>query len=245
MFGAILDPLITILFPEACLSCRGPVEKYSDGFACSACWDLTRLFGEIRSLCHKCGALLNTIAPEASSVCGECAGYDFDSAAALGAYEYAISASVIGLKSSPRISGRIRQLVFGAVRAGKIPEFDVIIPVPLSAKRMNERGFNQAEMIGGVLKDASSRPVDRYSLKRKIHTPMHRAGMDRKAREITVENAFEIVRPKLIEGKKVLLADDVLTTGATASNCAKVLKKHGASSVSVFTLARAVKSINN
>ncbi len=69
---------------------------------------------------------------------------------------------------------------------------------------------------------------------------MHRIGMDKKARELTVKNAFEITRPKLIEGKNVLLVDDVFTSGATASSCAKVLKKNGAVGVQVFTLARAV-----
>jgi predicted amidophosphoribosyltransferase len=64
--------------------------------------------------------------------------------------------------------------------------------------------------------------------------------MDKKARELTVRNAFEVVRPKLINGKNIVLVDDVFTSGATASYCAKVLKKNGASRVNVFTLARAV-----
>ena len=64
--------------------------------------------------------------------------------------------------------------------------------------------------------------------------------MDQKARELSVRNAFEVKRPKLIAGKNVLLVDDVLTSGATASDAAKVLKKAGAARVYVFTLARAV-----
>jgi predicted amidophosphoribosyltransferase len=66
--------------------------------------------------------------------------------------------------------------------------------------------------------------------------------MDQRARELTVVNAFEVVRPKLIDGKKVLLVDDVFTSGSTASSCARVLKKKGAAEVNVFTLARAVMS---
>jgi predicted amidophosphoribosyltransferase len=64
--------------------------------------------------------------------------------------------------------------------------------------------------------------------------------MDQRARELTVEKAFEITRPKLIDGTSVILVDDVLTSGSTASACAKVLKKHGARRVEVFTVARAV-----
>jgi predicted amidophosphoribosyltransferase len=67
---------------------------------------------------------------------------------------------------------------------------------------------------------------------------MHRVGMDAKARALSVKNAFEIKRPKCIAGEKVLLIDDVFTSGATVSNCAKTLKENGASEVYVFTVAR-------
>ena len=64
--------------------------------------------------------------------------------------------------------------------------------------------------------------------------------MDKKARDLTVKNAFEVGRPKLIKGANVLLIDDVFTSGATASQCARVLKKNGSAKVNVLTLARAV-----
>ena len=73
---------------------------------------------------------------------------------------------------------------------------------------------------------------------RTIHTPMHRAGMDAKGRALTVEKAFAVTRPKLIAGKNILLVDDVLTSGATISACAKILKKNGARKVFVLTVAR-------
>ena len=117
---------------------------------------------------------------------------------------------------------------------------DVIIPIPLSKKRKLERGFNQAEIIAAEIARASGIPIDAASLVRKLHTPIHRIGMDKKARELTVKNAFEVVRPRLIDGRNILLVDDVFTSGATASYCAKVLKKNGAKQVNVFTLARAV-----
>jgi predicted amidophosphoribosyltransferase len=64
--------------------------------------------------------------------------------------------------------------------------------------------------------------------------------MDRRARELTVENAFEVTRPNFIKGEKILLIDDVFTSGATGSYCAKALKKKGADRVYVLTLARAI-----
>ena len=75
---------------------------------------------------------------------------------------------------------------------------------------------------------------------RRMRPPMHRVAMDKKAREMTVTNAFEVVRPKLIEGRSILLVDDIFTSGATVSYCAKALKKKGAAIVKVFTLARAL-----
>ncbi|HET9129668.1 MAG TPA: phosphoribosyltransferase family protein [Terriglobia bacterium] len=116
---------------------------------------------------------------------------------------------------------------------------DLILPVPLSARRRAERGFNQAEFIARRVASILHKPVDIRSLSRKTHTPMHRASMDKKAREQSVKNAFEVIRPKLIEGKAILLVDDIFTSGATVSNCAKSLKKAGAKRVDIFTLARA------
>ena len=117
---------------------------------------------------------------------------------------------------------------------------DLIIPIPLSKRRKLERGFNQAEIIAAEIARTTGIPVDALSLARKLHTRIHRVGMDQKARELTVKNAFEVLRPKLIQGRNILLVDDVFTSGATSSYCAKVLKKNGAGKVNVFTLARAV-----
>jgi ComF family protein len=119
----------------------------------------------------------------------------------------------------------------------------LIIPVPLSKRRRFERGFNQAAMLGRILSRASTIPMDEFSLVRKIHTQKHRAAMDSKKREITVRKAFEVKRPKMIDGQHILLVDDILTSGATASYCAKALKKNGAASVNVLTLARAVATL--
>jgi predicted amidophosphoribosyltransferase len=75
---------------------------------------------------------------------------------------------------------------------------------------------------------------------RTSHTPIHRAAMDRKARAATVERSFEVKIPRLVTGRNIILVDDVLTSGSTASACASVLKKNGAARVDVITLARAV-----
>lgn len=103
---------------------------------------------------------------------------------------------------------------------------------------MLERGFNQAQVLAEFISKQTGIPLDEQSLIRKLDTPMHRAAMDEKARAISVKNVFEAARPKLISGKRVLLIDDVFTSGATVSSCAQELKRNGAEKVYVFTLAR-------
>ena len=135
---------------------------------------------------------------------------------------------------------RPRSIIEAALGRADLTHIDRIVPVPLAKERQIERGFNQAEIIGAIASRIARIPLDHLSLARSLHTPIHRIGMDQRARELTVQNAFEVVRPKLIKGRAILLVDDVLTSGATASYCAKALKKNGASRVDVFTLARAV-----
>ena len=86
-----------------------------------------------------------------------------------------------------------------------------------------------------------SLPVDEVSLVRTEHTERHRVGMDAKDRKKTVNEAFAVTYPALVSGETVLLVDDVFTTGATVSSCAKALLEAGASKVFVLTIARAVR----
>ena len=114
----------------------------------------------------------------------------------------------------------------------------MIIPVPLSKKRLLERGYNQAAVLSKILARQTKINLDEQSLVRRLDTPMHRVGMDEKARIKSVKDAFEVKRPKLIAGKTIVLVDDVFTSGATVSNCAETLKRSGAKAVFVLTLAK-------
>ena len=116
---------------------------------------------------------------------------------------------------------------------------DLIVPVPLHADRERERRFNQAVVIARELARLSCLPLDEHSVVRRLHTERHRAGMDAKARRQSVADAFTVRHRDLIVGKRVLLVDDVFTTGATASACAKALIEIGAGAVFVLTIARA------
>lgn len=240
MLDTLSQSVLSIIYPQDCTACGGLVESHSDGVACSDCWTETRIFNGSETLCTKCGAFLFHSGSSASTaLCRKCDDLHFDRALAVGIYEHALSASIIRLKRSPYIAKRVRRLLDEALMRVPTDESTLIIPIPLSRKRRQERGFNQAEVVARSLARVSGLRIDGNSLVRKVHTPMHRAGMDKKARAMTVKNAFEVVRPKLIKGRSILLIDDVFTSGETASMCAKVLKKNGAATVNVLTIARA------
>jgi ComF family protein len=240
MLTTLSRSILTIAFPQACGICQGEVESHSDGIVCSECWNATRLFEGKETLCIKCGAFLFERPSSRHMRCRKCDEHLYDFAYSVGVYEKALSTSVLRLKRVPHLAGRLGELT--TKRLDQIPVFNtsVVIPVPLSERRRRERGFNQASIVANVVARHIGVPMDEISLIRKVHTPLHRAGMDRKARATTVKNAFEVVRPKLTVRQHVLLVDDVLTSGETVSMCAKVLKKNGAATVNVFTIARAL-----
>lgn len=240
MFKELQNSLLSIIYPQECRVCFSQVENADDGISCIKCWNETRIFRGDEMLCDKCGAFFGDKAAPVAVFCHKCDDHFYDKAAAVGVYEMAMSATVLTLKEQPVIPKRLRELIPAAIECNGFFNTDVIIPIPLSKQRRLERGFNQAEVIAKEISRATRIPVDKASLARKLQTPIHRVGMDKRARELTVQNAFEVLRPKLIAGKKILLVDDVFTSGATASYCAKALKKNGAVEVNMFTLARAV-----
>jgi ComF family protein len=127
----------------------------------------------------------------------------------------------------------------GALIGSAIPRdqaFEVIVPVPLYWRRRLERGFNQSELLArAVAKRYGLRPVN--ALRRKRATAAQ-AGLSNSKRRLNVAGAFVVPRPETVAGRRVLLIDDVLTTGATLSACGAALKRAGARYVAVLTLAR-------
>jgi ComF family protein len=217
------------------------VENRPDGVACAGCWQNTRIFTGAETLCDKCSAYLSEERrSDHITFCRRCDGEHFNRARAVGVYEGALYASIIHLKEKPWLAPRLAELLYKTFLDSPFSAATRIIPVPLSRRREKERGFNQAAVIANSLARKINAPADELSLVRKIHTERHRAGMDRKARQESVFNAFEVKRPRLIGGEKILLVDDIFTTGATVSNCAKALKKAGATEVNVLTIARAI-----
>jgi ComF family protein len=128
----------------------------------------------------------------------------------------------------------------GALLAAALPReraFDVIVPMPMHWRRRLQRGFNQASLLAEVAGRRFGFQVSPAIRRHKATPPQ--AGLTGAQRRANMTGAFIVSRPEAVRGKRVLLVDDVLTTGATAGACARALKRAGATHVAVLTVARA------
>jgi ComF family protein len=239
----IYDAALALVYPQACAACgRAEVAARADAPACAACWASTRVYTGEETLCVKCGAEAFGSLPEEKRGdvrCRRCDAEIFTAARACGPYEGALRAAVLWMKREPFVPARLSRLLAAAQRRAPLDAATLVVPVPLNAERERERGFNQAALLARSLAEATGLRLDERSLIRATHDERHRAEMDARARRESVEEAFEVVRPRLVEGENVLLVDDVFTTGATASACARALRAAGAGDVFVLTVARA------
>ena len=133
------------------------------------------------------------------------------------------------------------KLAEGFCRYWDPQSFDLIIPVPLHSKRLREQGFNQALLLVKELSRRTRIPYSKRLLQKRILTPPQ-VNLSGGEREKGVRGSFHIQRDEEIEGKSILLVDDVYTTGATVNECSKVLLKAGAERVDVLTIAHAIKN---
>lgn len=239
MFSKIYNSLTAITYPQACQVCADSVENLADGVVCGSCWERTRIFSGDETLCRKCGRFLKHKSINPETVCHRCDEHHYDRAAAVGLYERALSASVLNLKQEPFVAKRLQEHLVEAFIISDFGGDPVVVPVPLSRERSVERGFNQAEILARILSERAGLALDDGILERSRHDRLHRTGLDKRGRELSVKDAFSIAPGASVVDRSFVLVDDVLTSGATASNCAKALKQAGAYRVFVLTLARA------
>jgi ComF family protein len=239
--ATLRDAAVATLYPSACRVCGDVIESWRDGVACSACWH--EIEQEAADFCVKCWTPL----PFASRVeagarrCGRCDHFAFDFVRSCGPYRGAMRETVLRLKETPHIPARLR----GALRRAfvALPDSDLIdsiIPTPLHPEKLAERGFNQAEVIARELASMTGLWVYSTAVIRVKKTERHRAGMSARERARSLEKAFHVRAPRLLEGRVALLVDDVMTTGSTAGEIARALLDGGARTVNVLTLARAM-----
>ena len=178
------------------------------------------------------------------ALCGGCARERpaWDQARAVLRYDKNSRRLVLGLKYGDRTHvaaafGRWMHRNGGEVLAGA----DLLVPVPLHWTRLFQRRYNQAALLAQAVRAAGGPEVAADRLVRRRRTPTQ-GHLGPAARERNVRGAFAIRARRSVAGKRVVIVDDVLTTGATVAECARVLKRAGATSVGVLTLARALRS---
>lgn len=247
-FRTVRDGLLGLAYPEECRVCGAAVESWDDGVACATCWtdpDVTKLIHH--SVCAKCGVRMSgsfdcagPSHPETGSrLCGKCAELPFAAARACGVYSGALEASVLFLKVNPHVCFRLQSLLANSfVEHHEALACDVVVPVPLHPLREKQRGFNQAAVIARAISSKFNLKLDDHSLVRKKPTERHRAGLDATDRAKSVDRAFAVARVELIAEARVLLVDDVYTTGSTICAAARSLIEGGAGQVKVLTVAR-------
>jgi len=185
------------------------------------------------------------------SKCGLCRRIEppFARAAAYGSYESGLRELIHllkfdGVRPAANVLGRMLAEAITTLEPGFPAETIAVVPVPLHRTRFHQRGFNQAELIARLaikLKHAQNQfRLCRGVLQRKRETASQ-IGLTSHQRRANLRGAFAVAQPELIKGREVLVIDDVLTTGATVSECARVLRRAGATKVWVATVARTLK----
>jgi len=174
----------------------------------------------------------------------------FQKAAAYGSYAGGLRDLIHLLKyEHVRPAATVLGRMLSEVIAGLAESFDssgpVVVPVPLHSRKMRERGFNQSELIARTalkLKPAGLELVLKPEILLRRRATESQTRLSREQRQRNMRGAFAVVRPDEVHNREVLLVDDVLTTGTTASECARLLRRAGATRVWVATVARTLKA---
>jgi ComF family protein len=248
--AATLDSLISVIFPADCRVCGLPLAGFTLLPVCSSCWnDLPAQSGP---LCTLCGEALHRDppVPGAETLCRPCriTPPDFAKAVAHGIYQDKLRSLLHLLKydGMEPLGTRLGALLADPVLAiPDLPPDLLLVPVPLYRGKRRSRGFNQSELLTRGLKHAlrQRRPAMRIQIASPLlvrqRATESQAGLSPHQRRANVRGAFFVPTPASIQGRNILLIDDIYTTGATARACSTTLRRAGAASVWVATVARA------
>jgi ComF family protein len=237
------NALMSATMAPACAVCKGLLEEPLSGCVCGTCWASIRPITP--PVCDACGDPLARLhespTSNAKSVCGACSRHmsPIDRARAIGEYDGTLREIIHALKYDGRRSlARPMATLMCARGAEVLNDADCVVPVPLHWRREHSRGFNQARELSRYI----GLPVVEALVRTRYTRPQIELAAER--RRTNVAGAFRRrlgwLRKPSIRAKKVVLVDDVSTTGATLEACARVLKEEGVSDVYALTAARVV-----
>ena len=237
---AALRAGLDFVLPPRCPGCG--VQTGALGGLCLACWKETRFIAAPQ--CAQCGYPFE-LDFGAGARCGACLAEppDYDRARAAVAYDDRVARIIIGFKHTDR-TDLAPGLACWMARAGAelLDAADLIVPVPLHPGRLFQRRYNQSALLARPLADMAAVPLAGGLIRRHRATPSQ-GRLSPSARRRNVEGAFRVdpTQTPRLKDRRVLLIDDVMTTGATVNALARRLKRDGAAAVDVLTLARVVR----
>lgn len=232
--------LLNLVFPKECICCERALSPESRTYLCPDC--ARRLVWIKNPVCQVCGKPFPGLFP-APETCVSCRDDppDFDRARSawllresgqkwIHAFKYRQS-----LYLAPAAADWLKE---AGDRFLRWADYDGILAVPLHHRKARERGYNQSGLLAAGLSRRTKIPVIKRALIRTRYTRTQ-TFLNREERRRNVKGAFKLRNQKKVEGKRLLILDDVFTTGATLNECARVLKRAGARRVDALTLARA------
>ncbi len=235
----VLTDGLNLLYPPVCQLCHDQRAEATEGFVCVNCWSHVRF---IRApFCERCG-LPFTGELTTSFVCTNCNDLKlyFTSARS------AVVAKTVVLEAIHRFKYS-NALWFENFLAGLLvreaasvlanEKWDYIVPVPLHPVKLREREFNQAARLAAPLARVTKIPLNTTILNR-VNPTSTQTLLTREERAVNMKNAFVVRKGIRLDGKRIILVDDVFTTGATTNACAQALQVAGAAEVCVWTVAR-------
>jgi len=249
--GEIAEGLFAALFPADCRLCGTPLLKIARLPVCDGCRDAMRpAAGGVCAICRERLVSPNAFADQQREPrCGLCRRLDppLAGTAAYGSYQGALRDLIHLLKDqhvrpAANVLGRMLSELIAALAPLSADPSLLVVPVPLHPAQLRQRGFNQSELMARValkLHPVAALGVD---VLERVRETRPQIGLTRQQRRENLRGAFRVAQPDQIWDHEILLVDDVLATGATAFECARVLRRAGASRVWVATVARTLKA---
>ncbi|MBI5144579.1 MAG: ComF family protein [Candidatus Omnitrophica bacterium] len=241
MLRSLLGGLVEIVYPRVCLICQKKLKNTSsiDNLVCLECWQ--KIKRNLPPFCFRCGRHLEK-KDFRKNICSACIrqALHFDRAFSPCVYDGVIKELIQAFKYQGKdyLGVSLSKLMTEFIREYNLPMeyIDLIIPVPLHKTRLREREFNQAEVLSNCIAQEFNKQISTENLMRHKHTRTQ-TELAPQERLSNVRESFRVEKNEEIKGKNILLVDDVLTTGATASWASAALKDCGANIVFVLTLA--------